>query len=201
MEERRTEILEATAEVVIERGFAATRIADVAKRLGISTGLIHYHFESKEQLFAETFEHAANTDLARLADEITKADTALAKLDTIFQLYSPDSAEPGWMLWIDGWGEALRTPALKKLSQDLDLRWKDLLEDVIELGVEAKEFTCTDIHGSAWRLAALLDGLAVQVTVHEGVIENDELLHLVRTAACAEFGVPYDAFVNATLPL
>jgi AcrR family transcriptional regulator len=194
VEERRTEILEATAEVVIERGFAATRIADVAKRLGISTGLIHYHFESKDQLFAETFEHAANTDLARLADEIAKADTAIDKLDTIFQLYSPDSAEPGWMLWIDGWGEALRTPALKKLSQDLDLRWKDLLEDVIEAGVAAGEFTCPDIHGTAWRLASLLDGLAVQVTVHEDIVDNDDLLRWVRTAACAEFGLTLDAF-------
>jgi AcrR family transcriptional regulator len=194
VEERRTEILEAAAEVVIERGFAATRIADVAKRLNISTGLIHYHFDSKDQLFAETFEHAANSDLARLADEIAKADSAMGKLDTIFQMYSPDSAEPGWMLWIDGWGEALRTPALKKLSQDLDLRWKDLLEDVIESGVKDNEFECPDIHGTAWRLAALLDGLAVQVTVHEGMISNDDLLHWVRTAACFELGLKPDAF-------
>jgi AcrR family transcriptional regulator len=33
--ERRTEILEVTCQVVIERGFAATRIADVAKRLDV----------------------------------------------------------------------------------------------------------------------------------------------------------------------
>ena len=51
--ERRAEILEITCEVVIERGFAATRIADVAKRLGVSSSLIHYHFDSKEQLLAE----------------------------------------------------------------------------------------------------------------------------------------------------
>ena len=197
VEERRTEILEATAEVVIERGFAATRVADVARRLGISTGLIHYHFESKDQLFAETFEHAARTDLARLAGEVARVNTAVAKLDQIFRLYSPDSAEPGWMLWIDGWGEALRTDALKKLSQSLDLRWKELLEDVIELGVEQGEFTCADLHGTAWRLAALLDGLAVQVTVHEGVISHDDVLMWVRTAASAELGLPVSAFVNA----
>lgn len=197
VEERRTEILEATAEVVIERGFAATRVADVARRLGVSTGLIHYHFESKDQLFAETFGHAARADLARLAGEVALEHRAVAKLDKIFRLYSPDSAEPGWMLWIDGWGEALRTPALKKLSQDLDLKWKDLLEDVIELGIEQGEFECADIHGTAWRLASLLDGLAVQVTVHEGVISNDDLLLWVRTAASAELGLPISAFINA----
>ena len=47
VEERRTEILDVTCQVVIERGFAATRIADIAHKLGVSTGLIHYHFDSK----------------------------------------------------------------------------------------------------------------------------------------------------------
>jgi AcrR family transcriptional regulator len=198
VEERRGEILDATAQVVIERGFAATRVADVARRLGISTGLIHYHFESKDHLFAETFQRAADVDLARLAEEVAKADKAVAKLDVIFRLYSPESAEPGWMLWIDGWGEALRTPALKQLSQDLDLRWKRLLEDIINAGVADGEFTCVDVHGTAWRLAALLDGLAVQVTVHEDVISNDEALRYVRTAASAELSLPIEAFEAAS---
>ncbi len=197
VEERRAEILEATAEVVIERGFAATRVADVARRLGISTGLIHYHFESKDQLFAETFGYAAQNDLNRLAAEVAKATTAIGKLDTIFELYSPESAEPGWMLWIDGWGEALRTPALKVLSQDLDLRWKELLEGIITTGIADGEFTCADVHATAWRLASLLDGLAVQVTVHEGVVSNAEILSWVRIAASAEFGVPVEAFEKA----
>ena len=198
VEERRGEILDAAAQVVVERGFAATRVADVAKRLDISTGLIHYHFESKDQLFAETFERAANADLDRLAAEVSRVDSALAKLDVIFRLYSPESAEPGWMLWIDGWGEALRTPALKKLSQDLDLRWKQLLQDIIQAGITNNEFVCTDVHGTAWRLAALLDGLAVQVTVHEGVISNDEVLRFVRVAAGAELSVPVSVFEAAT---
>ena len=58
VDERRAEILEATCAVVIERGFAGTRISDVANRLGVSTGLIHYHFDSKEQLLAEAFRYA-----------------------------------------------------------------------------------------------------------------------------------------------
>jgi AcrR family transcriptional regulator len=57
VDERRREILEATCKVVIERGFANTRIADVANELGVSSGLIHYHFESKA-LFAEALRYA-----------------------------------------------------------------------------------------------------------------------------------------------
>lgn len=198
VEQRRNEILETTCLVVIDRGFAATRIADVAQRLDVSSGLIHYHFESKDQLLAEAFEYAAASDLARLDAELAMPGTSLEKLDRMFRLYTPldGEAEPGWLLWIDGWGEAIRNAALKKISQDLDLRWQERLEDVIRDGIEAGAFRCADPHGTAWRLAALLDGLGVQVSVHEGLISNGELLAWVRIAACAELGLAADAFTK-----
>ena len=196
VEERRAEILAATCQVVIERGFGATRIADVASRLGVSTGLIHYHFDSKDQLFAEALEWAAKADLARLTDEVARGTSALDRLDRVFSLYSPAdaAAEAVWVLWIDGWGEAMRTPALKKISQKLDVQWKELLEGILVDGVEAGEFACIDTNAAAWRLAALLDGLGVQVTVHEGVVDAAQLLHWVRAAAIAELQLPADAF-------
>ena len=81
VEERRNEILEVTCEVVIERGFAATRIADVAKRLGVSSSLIHYHFDSKEQLLAEAFAHYARKDLAEMVG--TYRETATQVLNDL----------------------------------------------------------------------------------------------------------------------
>jgi AcrR family transcriptional regulator len=198
VEERRAEILETTCQVVVERGFAATRVADVANKLGVSTGLIHYHFDSKDQLIAEAFQYAAEADLARLEAEVARAVDPLAKLDLIFKLYTPEESEPGWMMWIDGWGEALRSPVLKAISQDLDLRWKNVLQEIIELGVDTGRFVCTDPESTAWRLAALLDGLGVQMTVHEDLISHDKLLGLVRTAACAELGVAPRSFEATT---
>jgi AcrR family transcriptional regulator len=197
VEERRTEILETTCQVVIERGFAATRVADVANKLGVSTGLIHYHFESKDQLLAEAFRHAAEADLIRLSEQVAMVSGPIAKLDQIFRLYTPAEAEPDWMLWIDGWGEALRSPALREISQTLDLRWKRMLEQIIDDGVQGGLFTCADPNAAAWRLAALLDGLSVQATVHEGIISRAELLDWVRTAASTELGLPTGSFTEA----
>ncbi|HKO84637.1 MAG TPA: helix-turn-helix domain-containing protein, partial [Actinomycetota bacterium] len=45
---RREEILRATCREVIARGFASTRVGDVAAALGVSTGLVFYHFTNKE---------------------------------------------------------------------------------------------------------------------------------------------------------
>ena len=197
VEERRHEILEVTCQVVIERGFGATRISDVANKLGVSTGLIHYHFDSKDQLLAEAFQWAAESDLARLHAEVGRGGTSIEKLERVIRLYGHVEAEPGWMLWIDGWGEALRSPTLQKISQELDLHWQELIEAIIHDGVAAGEFTCPDPRATGWRLTALLDGLGLQVTVHDGLLTRDERLSWVHTAAAAELGVAPSLFERA----
>lgn len=192
--ERRTEILETACQVVIERGFGATRVSDVASRLDISTGLIHYHFESKDALLAEAFRHAAESDLKRLRAEVERSASAISRLDRIFRLNTPAEAEPGWLLWIDAWGEALRSPTLRAISQDLDLQWKETLEAIIRQGVDQGEFTCADPNAVAWRLSALLDGLGLQVTVHEGMLSRAQFVRWVRESACLELGLPQGTF-------
>ena len=191
--QRRNEILEATCQVVIDRGFAATRVSDVANRLGVSTGLIHYHFDSKELLLAEALRYAAEQDIARLEQELEQAPTALAKLDAMFAFDLPEAGEPSWTLWIDGWGEAIRNPAMRRISHDLDLAWKDRLRAIILAGVANGEFTCPDAEGAAWRLSSLLDGLGVQFTVHDAVTRTQLLRHM-RTAAALELGIDESAF-------
>ena len=195
VEERRKEILETTCEVVIERGFAATRIADVAKRLSVSTSLIHYHYDSKEQLLAEAFSHYARKDLAKLDAEIELAPTALAQLDRAIQDYVPEgSGDMEWMLWIDAWGEALRNPLMKRISQELDEQSARLLERVLSGGVASGEFRCADPAASALRLTGLIDGLAIQFAAHDGLLTRDAFIDHVRWLAAAEVGVDIAEF-------
>ena len=50
---RRPQLLRAAADVIVERGFASTRIADVAERAGTSPPAVLYWFRSKDELLAE----------------------------------------------------------------------------------------------------------------------------------------------------
>lgn len=45
------EILEAALELFVERGYAATRLDDVAQRAGVSKGTLYLYFDGKEALF------------------------------------------------------------------------------------------------------------------------------------------------------
>src|SRR6266496_1467803 len=51
--ERRQAIIEAALDEFIARGFAATRLDDVAKRAGVAKGTIYLHFKDKESMFEE----------------------------------------------------------------------------------------------------------------------------------------------------
>ncbi len=51
--ERRDAILDAALKEFSARGFAATRLDDVAKRAGVAKGTIYLHFKDKESLFQE----------------------------------------------------------------------------------------------------------------------------------------------------
>lgn len=48
---RPSEIVEAALDSFVERGFAATRLDDIAKRAGVTKGTLYLYFDSKEELF------------------------------------------------------------------------------------------------------------------------------------------------------
>lgn len=47
------ELIESALDLFVERGFAATRIDDVAARAGVSKGTVYLYFRNKEELFKE----------------------------------------------------------------------------------------------------------------------------------------------------
>jgi AcrR family transcriptional regulator len=48
---RPQELLEAAIDLFVERGYAATRLEDVARRAGVSKGTLYLYYENKEELF------------------------------------------------------------------------------------------------------------------------------------------------------
>ena len=52
-DERREQILKAALKVFALRGFAATKVGDIAKEARLSHGLVYHYFASKEEIFFE----------------------------------------------------------------------------------------------------------------------------------------------------
>jgi AcrR family transcriptional regulator len=186
---RLDDLLHTAVEVILERGFANTRTADVAKAAGVSQALVFYHFATKEALLTRAFAYAAERDLEKLQAVVDAKGSPTEKLRRLVRLLAPQGRSNSWLLWIDGWAESLRNPDLERLSRRLDLRWKEALIEVIAAGVDDGSFKCDDPAGAAWRLTCLIDGLSVQLMVHDKAISRRQAAEWMRLGAAREVGL------------
>ena len=135
---RRVQIVEATHRVTLAKGLHDLRILDVAAELGVSTGLIHYHFDTKDDLIAAMLGEMAERETVSVRRSIDRLATPEAQLARVIEVYLPSSRrDQSWLLWIDVWGEALRDANLRRISEELDIAWVELVAEIIERGVAA----------------------------------------------------------------
>ena len=159
--------------MIAERGIASTRIADVAERAGTSPAAVLYWFGSKDELLAE----ALTVDEERFYVEMRKRMDLLERpRDRLRFMIEASAEEYDWTLWIELWARALRDPASRQARQRLDYRWRDEIAAVIRAGQAAGEFGEGDADEMALLLSALLDGLAVQATLHDPDVTRERML-------------------------
>jgi AcrR family transcriptional regulator len=85
--ERREAIIAAALDEFIARGYAATRLDDVAKRAGVAKGTIYLHFADKETLFQELIRTALGPLISRLAAPPPAGGSARAALERFAQIF------------------------------------------------------------------------------------------------------------------
>ena len=147
-DERPAELLAAALEVFVEKGFAATKLADVARRAGVTKGTVYLYFDSKEALFkavvretivpviaqgealARAFTGSARELVERLVREYWRlvGETALAGIPKLMM------------------AEAATFPELTRFYYDeVVTRGHRLMAGVIERGVKNGEFRPVDV--------------------------------------------------------
>ena len=177
-EARRRAMLQAAAELIAERGFGETRIADVAKRAGTSSGLVIYYFGTRDRLLVDALrfsEEAYYDGAATLLGDEPDFRNRLAMLVEWSCVPSlPGEVSGSWGLWLDLWATALRHPEVREARVELDGRWRDLLEQLVregqqsgavDAGVDARQF--------ALSFTIVLDGLSTQVALEDPEITSD----------------------------
>ena len=182
---RRPQLLAAAAEVIAERGIAATRISDVADRAGTSSAAVLYWFGTKEELLAEALTWEEERFYSELTGRLAEGLSPSQRLALLIES-SSDGGE--WNLWIEFWGRALRDPGVAETRGKLDRRWRGAIAEIIEDGKVAGEFGDCDADEAAATLAALLDGLAVQVSLNDPEMPPERMIAIVRRVAESELG-------------
>lgn len=174
--EARTRILAAAAECIVRDGLAQVRMASIARTAGVSAGLVHYHFDTKEQLFAAvlTYSHGVSAELNRRAMD-DAGDAPASRLASFLDrcLPSDERLAHEWLLWQELTLLCLRDPRLAAVGAAAYENLYSTVESILIGGIASGDFVATlDPRSLAEAALALSDGLGGRVLAHDLDLAN-----------------------------
>jgi AcrR family transcriptional regulator len=173
----RERILAAAVDRIARHGIDEVRIARIAMDAGVSTSLVHYHFETREALLEQaldySYELAGDVRLGPEGD--VEALGSVRRLAAMIDqcLPYPGMLERDWILWVELWLRAARHPEMRPTAARLYKRMREWFAEAIATGIVRGEFP-RDAQPDriADRLLALADGYGVRVLFGDMEVEH-----------------------------
>jgi len=147
----REQLLDAAARVFARQGFAGTKIHDIVREAGLSTGAVYGRFASKQELLREAVVRRT-ANVARLSlEDIERVADLIARSATIHDERLSDVEA----VRLEGYVTARREPDVAAAIADAQAQWRAAVQPLVD--------------------AALADG-----TVADGV-DPEAVLYFLRT--------------------
>ena len=150
-EARPSELITAALELFVEKGYAATRLEDVAFRAGVSKGTLYLYFDSKESLFKAVIEQGMVATLSAAEQQVAEYRGSACELlrQLLFGWWQQigetrHAGLPKLMV-----AEASNFPAIAQYYHDaVILRGRALVRGIIARGIEQGEFRVLDLEAA-----------------------------------------------------
>lgn len=175
-------ILLAAAECFAERGFAATSVDEVARRMGYTKGRVYHYFRSKGELFIA----AATFGLDRLMSEVIPEgqrpgapDTRLAAMARTHVMTQIRDL-PYHRVMLQGVTMVVRgstTPEERELLDRFVKRqreYEQVFHDILAEGVASGSVTTSNLRIAAKTLLLSLNGCCFWYTARDGQSDSDK---------------------------
>ncbi len=164
--EKAQRIVEAMRSSVSRRGISGSTFEHVAREAGVSRGLLHYYFGTKEALLAEVVRRDSEHRIARLDEPLGAAGSADEILQVLVSsLQDSVQNEPGfWVLIFELFTAGRRNPDIQREVGELFSRTRDHVAEILRAkeseGVISLRFDADSVVGF---LFAVADGVALQM--------------------------------------
>jgi len=176
---RRQQLIKATMEAIDEVGLAEATVIQIARRAGVSAGIISHYFGGKNGLLEATMRQIL-TDLNSAVAARRQAledDTPRAHIGAIIEgnFDRTQVTGPAAKTWLAFWASSMHKPALARLQQVNDRRlYANLCHQFRRLMPRDEARAC------ARALAALIDGLWLRGALTLEGLDSDEARRLAR---------------------
>jgi AcrR family transcriptional regulator len=164
--EKAQRIVEAMRSSVARRGIAGSTFEHVAREAGVSRGLLHYYFGTKEALLVEVVRRDTEHRIARMDEPLANAGSVDELLGILVaDLEDSIQNDPGfWVLLFDVFTAGRRNPEIQREVGQLFNRTRDHVAEILRAkqaeGVISPRY---DVNAVVALLFAMADGIALQV--------------------------------------
>ncbi len=118
----RLRLLEATVDLLIERGFSGTSTTLVSERAGVSRGAQLHHFPTKNDLVVAAVEHLTELRGAELAEAVGRLPQGPGRTRAVLRMLGDHFSSPVFTAALELWVAARTDPALLAAVAPLEQR-------------------------------------------------------------------------------
>jgi AcrR family transcriptional regulator len=189
---RPEQILAAACRAIQQRGFANTRIADIAAEADMSTGAIHYWFEVRDEVLIAALKWASEQLFERLEELTAEAATERERLVLLLEhaVPVPGPRRGEYVLWMELWVRALQEPDLLPECEALSRRWRGYFFEAVRRGAESGQFSpVSDPDEAAERLIAQVDGLGFELLLGYSWTSPERMRERLYGFAAEQLGI------------
>jgi AcrR family transcriptional regulator len=175
-EARRSQIVEIAIQTIATQGFSQASLAEIAKKAGISKGVISYHFDGKEELVEEILRSLLRKPAEFVKERVARAETALGKLrsyiDANFEFMK--AHRTGYVALVDLWGQRDVFGQRSPLNADAYEPSRHYLAHILEEGQRTGEMRVVPVRATASLIQGAIDGVMLQWVFDEKAIDLDQ---------------------------
>ena len=185
--EKAQRIVDAMRASVAARGIAGSTFEHVAGEAGVSRGLLHYYFGTKERLLVEVVRSDTEHRVARLDEPLAAAGSVEDVIDVLVSnLLDTIENEPGvFALLFEVFSAGRRNEEIRREVADLFRRTRDHIAGILEgkekEGIVSLRFGARP---TVSYLVAIADGIALQA-LSDPEHDHSDVIEAGRVAAAA----------------
>jgi TetR/AcrR family transcriptional repressor of bet genes len=160
---RRKDFARAAISVIGDQGIDNTRLVDVAREAGVTTGALTHYFNDKDAVLLAALDHLAQGILEKLkssgdADDLVELSSLILPLD--------EQSRREWRVWMSFFGRAVGDPALARINQAYYDEFRDGIAAIIRRHQrEGKLAAHVDPAVTGDAIISILDGFSIRATL------------------------------------
>jgi betaine-aldehyde dehydrogenase len=178
-EARRSQLIEVTVDSLADVGYVGTTLAQIARRAGVSPGLVAHYFGDKDGLLEAAFRTLARNLAVRMRARLALAGTPRGRVQAVIDInLAPEEFDKRTgTAWLAFWGQVLHVRGLKRVQTAYQRRMLSNLRHDLRRLIPAAEARTL-----AGMIAAMIDGVWLRAALSEWQEADSESARAMLTA-------------------